>query len=224
MPNKVDIIVDSNALSHLASISIALNKEMPHKWLWKLFNVYICKSIKDEFLTNIDKAPANSKAIGKVLVKNKSAVITASHTDTLERKWLSGHYYKKTLAKSDQGERHMVCVSAEMVYLALKGRLIIVTDDQTAVEGFITNVLNDNKFADVWTTLDLIIYMFYSFKEVSEDFAKDAVRDIGSMTSYSIKKYKRAGGQSDAETRLLIVKDYHNRIHNIKRIRTLIAR
>jgi len=216
-------MIDSNALSHIAYISSGLNKEMPHKWLWKLFNVYTCKSVKEEFLTHINKAPVNSRAIGKVLKNNKTTIFNARHTNVLESKWLHNHYYKKSLTGVDLGERHLICVSAEMVYCAVKSKMVIVTDDQTAVKGFIAAVLSDNKFADVWSTLDLITYMFYSFKEVSEDFAKDAIRDIGSMNSYSIQKYKK-NGYSDAETRIEIVKDYHNIIQNIKRIRTLIHR
>ena len=112
---KLNLIIDTNSLSHLASISVELKRQKPNIWLWKYFNVYVCEAVKDEFLKGISKAPVNSKAIGKKL-KARGNTLNTRYTIQLESTWLAETYYNKTMGIKDKGERHFLCSALDSVY------------------------------------------------------------------------------------------------------------
>lgn len=225
---KQSLLIDTNALSHLSQVSIELNGRTVDKWLWALFNLHTCKAIRDEFHVGSNKASASYRAINKRLrgnEKNQNEVQTIPrlrHTDALESKWLSPRYYTKALGATDRGERHLICAAAELASKRTIGRFAIVTDDNTAVRTFIRPILKDHPIAEVWSTLDLLLFLYLTRKEVSKAFVKEAIRDIGGASSFSIFEFRDLG-ESEAERRIELVKLYHRKVDRISELRNQLS-
>lgn len=215
--SKLNLLIDTSSLSHLALISVELNRQIPSVWLWKLFNIFTCNAVIDEFLDGISNRSGNEKAIGRKL-SNKKVELRTKYTRTLEENWLHDHYYKISLSRKDKGERHLICSAVELVYYKELSRCIIVVDDQRAVNHFMQSVKSDINFGEIWSTLDLITYMFFAFRDVTVQFARDAIRDISGNISYPIRQYKK-DGYSDQEARISISRDYFKKINQIKKFK-----
>lgn len=99
---------------------------------------------------------------------------------------------------------------------------MIVTDDNTAVRKFIRPILKDHPIAEVWTTLDLLLFLYLTRKEVSQTFVKEAIRDIGGASSFSIFEFKDMG-ESEAERRIELVKTYHRKVDRISELRNQLS-
>ena len=223
---KPSILIDTNALSHLSQVSIDLNGKSVDKWLWNIFNLHTCVAVRDEFKEGASKASASYKAINRRLKengKNQNGVKTVPrlrHTRNLEAQWLAPKYYAKTLDDEDKGERHLLCAAAELAYSGSVGKFIVVTDDNTALRKFIRPVMKDHLLAEVWTTLDRLVFLYLTRKEVTSRFAKDAIRDIGGAGSFSIFEFRELG-ETEAERRLELIKAYHRKIDCITKLRSV---
>lgn len=71
-----------------------------------------------------------------------------------------------------------------------KGRFIVVTDDNPALRKFIRPLLFDHPLAEVWTTLDLLIYLYLTRKEVTASSRKrrfGMLQDLLAPLSFEIE-------------------------------------
>lgn len=220
MSKRLDILIDSNALSHLSMVEMGRKKA--HTWLWEYFNVYTCTAVKTEFLQGVEKRGANAKAIGRKLKGDKKLVPRTRKLNRLEKDWLVDNYYKKTLSKDDKGERHLICTAIELVKKRFFSQVVLVTDDYTATKNFLSSIKNDVAFGEIWTTLDLITFMYYVFDEISYSFAENAIIDISSFESYAWRKYKKPGYREE-EARFQMRKEYIHRLKQIRLLRTILV-
>lgn len=211
--SKPSIFIDANALSHISSID--LNKRKVSNWLWSYFEVKTCTAVKNEFLKNVNKRGADSKALSRKLNSDPNLVPRSRHLSRLEQEWLSNEYYLKTLSKKDEGERHLVCIALEYLYKKNSSYVIIVTDDNSARNYFLKKILDDLPFGALWTSLDLILYMYFAFKDVSFEFAYNSIRDISSFDSYGFKEF-RSGGETEADARQRMLSHYVNKLNKMK--------
>jgi hypothetical protein len=212
---KVDIIVDTNSFTHLAQIE--LKGEKPSTWLWKYFNVKTSSVVRTEFSVGIQNAPSNSKAINRRLANNEY-ILNTTRFNVLEPGWLVQFYYKKTLATTDLGERHLICSIAELQHYNVISRPVLVTDDLNAVDYFIKNVVNDLYFASLWTSLDLLVYLYFYSKDISFEEVVSGIRDIISRPSFSAKRYKERG-VTDEFARQSMLGDYIRKLDHIRTIK-----
>ena len=225
--NKLNVFIDTSAFSHLASIDIELNRCKPHKWLWNFFNVHTCESVKNEFKKNIKNASQNSKSINKILnnnkrlSNNKKVIPEVKHTKKIENKWLSKYYYNKSLSKKDEGERHLICSVAELIYHNKFNRVIVVLDDRDANK-FIKKISDETQIAEVWTSLDLLIYLFFFYNNIPVNFVESAIRNIAGSSSFPINEWKQKG-QLESDARLNLIKNYYNKINRTKKFKQIIV-
>ncbi len=182
---KPSILIDTNALTHLASVSSDLNGKSVDKWLWGIFNIHTCTAVRDEFRVGIANAPLpNLKAMAIVVsgrITGTKTELRAFRTCATPQLWNRAGCIRGTMPSPcprGRGERHLLCAAAELACHGTIGKFIVVTDDNTALRKFIRPVLKDHPLAEVWSTLDLLLFMYLTRKEVTAGFAKDAVRDI----------------------------------------------
>lgn len=214
--SKPKIIIDTNSLSHLSEIEI--NREKPNLWLWKYFDINTCRTVKNEFSKNINKASSGSRVINRKLDK---FILNDRHKSKIEKHWITKYYYKKSLSKEDEGERHLATSIVEYSFYKKFTQIILVTDDQKAIKTFLNDIKQDILFGEIWNTLDLIIYLYFIKRDFSKDAAKSVIRDIGSQTSYPYKKYCE-GNESEADGRIKMLKDYTNRIDRIESLKNIL--
>lgn len=212
---KTEIIIDCNSFSHLSAIEI--NRQKPSTWLWKYFDVKTSTVIRDEFSIGIQNAPANSKAIRRRL-DNNDYILRPNRFTALQNNWLTNFYYMKSLSNNDKGERHLICSIIELHYYKKMPRGILVTDDLTAIDYFLDSIKKDTYFGSLWTSLDLLIYLYFYIKEVNYDDVATGIRDIISKSSFSAKRYKEKGN-TDEFARQRMLGDYMRKLNNIKQIK-----
>ncbi|MEZ4952197.1 MAG: hypothetical protein R2825_01315 [Saprospiraceae bacterium] len=185
---KLEILIDANSLSHLSRIEI--NRQKTDKWLWKYLQVMTCKSVRDEFFTKVNERTSTERSIWKKIDKTKSSVISVKRIIALEKKWLSQDYYKKSLKKKDEGERHLICAAVEVVKDKIFSQMVIVSDDFTARNYFMDKVLEDIQFGQIWNTPDLLSYLFLIHDDISYENAENAMIDLIAIESMSWRKFK----------------------------------
>jgi hypothetical protein len=234
MPNKLNILIDTNSLFHLSELDIkevpkGKQSKNPASWLWDFCNVYICKTIKEEYERNLNKIDKNSDRTNAKetlrKIKKQGQKTSTKYTTQLEKKIIGGYMPDENLSSSDdQGERHLICEAIEMVYLNKFPNCVIVSDDYSAFTKFMKKVETDYPFGNIWNVLDFVVYLYFVRREVTHLQAQTAVRDLVALSSISAKKYKRQGYQTELEARQAMLKEYLEKLDNIKQIRDLLPR
>lgn len=207
---KLNIFIDANSLSNLSLIEI--NREKPSVWLWKYFNLLTCQAVKDEFSKHVSHATSNIKAINRKL---NNIVISNSYFNIIEQKILENLYNIETSSKKDKGERHLLCCILEQIYFNNISNAVLVTDDQIARNKFLDKVKDDFNFWRIWNSLDLIIYLYFTRNNFSYTAAKEALRDVASLSSIPYKHFIKKG-EPEEIGRQRLMKFYFDKIDKIK--------
>lgn len=246
MNNKLNILIDTNSLFHLseADIKIAAIKknesevsllkrkgkgEKAAKWLWKYCNVYICNTIIDEIKRNLKKITnASDSTIARETLRKlkKNGIKTnTKYTTQIEEKILRQYISSASLLnQEDRGERHLLCDAIELVFYKKNSQNIIVTDDYSAQIKFMYKVQTDYPFGQIWNVFDLILYFYFTQREVTFNQVEIAIRDLVALSSISIKKYKKQGYTTESDARLAMLKEYLSKAEKIKTIRSLLPK
>lgn len=211
MPKNVNILIDANSISHITDLEF--NRENAFRILSKHFNVKTCDTVNEEFKKGINKR-SSSGNIGKKYFRKKANRANSRYKDYLNQKVLS-LYYKKPFGHNDEGERDLVCTALELNYSGLYDRVIILSDDLTAIDYFISSVNNDYKFGEIWSALDMIIYMYMHINEISLLETEEAIRDLASKESISAKKFKSNKYINDQTARQVMVGQYLRRLKKV---------
>lgn len=217
---KPTIFIDANALSHISSLE--LNKRKVGIWLWHYFDVKTCTAVKNEYLKRVNSRDADSRALSRKLKKDSKLVPLTRSLSRLENDWLATKYYTKTLTKSDEGERHLICVALEFVCKKNASQAFVVTDDLTARNYFLDKLKADIPFGEIWSTIDLVLYMYFAFSEVSYEFTEASIRDISSLDSFGFKAFKTRG-DTETDARMRMLKAYIAKLNNLKFFKQKIA-
>lgn len=234
MHNKLNLLIDTNSLFHLSELDFkevpkGKQRRKPASWLWDFCNVYICKTIKEEYERNLNKINKNSDRTNAKetfrKMKERGQKTSAKYTALLEEQIIGGYMPNENLlSPNDQGERHLVCEAIEMVYLNKFPNCIIVSDDYSAFTKFMGKAQMDYPFGNVWNVLDFVVYLYFVRREISYSQAQIAVRDLVALSSISAKKYKEKGHQTESEARQIMLNDYFAKLDNIKQVRDLLPR
>jgi len=217
---KPSIFIDANALSHISSLE--LNKNKATKWLWNFFDVKTCTTVKNEYLNKVNKRDGYSKALSRKLKSDSNLIPTTRSLVRLEKNWLATKYYTKSLSKHDEGERHLICVALEFIYKKKASQVFIVTDDLTARNFFLDKITKDIPYGKILSTVDLLLYMYFAFKEVSYEFTKSSIRDITSLDSYGFKAF-RSNGDTESDARIKMCSFYIDKLDILKYFKQKIA-
>jgi len=234
MPNKLNILIDTNSLFHLSEVDIkeapkGKRSKKPASWLWDYCNVYICKTIRKEYERNLNKIVKNSDRTNAKetfrKLKERGKKTSTKFTTQIEKKIMSAYMPEEKLSDSDdQGERHLVCEAIEMVYFNKLPNCVIVSDDYSALTKFMANAEADYPFGRIWNVLDFVVYLYFVRREVTHSQAQIAIRDLVALSSISAKKYKKQGCQTEVEARRAMLDEYFAKIDNIKQVRDLLPR
>jgi rRNA-processing protein FCF1 len=218
-PAKLNLLIDTNSLNHLSTLEF--NRRKLVKLVFESFNVYICKTIYDEFCRGINKAKnQDNKATRNLLKKNEKKILLpeTKTTKRIEEAFYKLEYYGSRSEKN-KGERFMVSTALEMVYLDKFSQSILLTDDQDAIDKFLRNVNEDFHFGNIWKTSDLIFFLYFK-SQINYVEAKEAIRELVSNTSTSIKEYRHYKNtvleEGDARQRLAAI--CLERLEKIKRM------
>lgn len=230
MSSKLNILIDTNSLFHLSEVDITSSKSRkPVSWLWDYCNVYICSTIKTEYIRNLNKIDKHSdRTIAKETLRkmrDKGLKTSTRYTVPIEQKVIAQYFNKEKLLESDdQGERHLISEAIEMVYLNKFATCIIVSDDYSAMTKFMSKAQSDYPFGNVWNVFDFLVYLYFVRREVTHSQAQSAIRDLVTLSSISAKKYKTQNHQTEYEARIAMLKEYLDKLDNVKQIRDLLPR
>jgi hypothetical protein len=195
------------------------------KLVFKYFNAYTCQTVSDEFSKGISKASEDNKATNRLLSKKKNNIFPISrNVEVIEEKLLELKYIE-TLSEKDKGERHLVSLAIEQVYLNKFSQCIVLSDDQSAIDGFIDKIHCDFRFGTVWTVFDLVIFLFFKCKITSEE-TEYAIRELIGSTSISVKKYRIYKNRrfTENEARQILLKETLRRLKNLKTVLNALPR
>ena len=215
MPNKINLLVDTDSFSHLSMIEF--NKKTLFKLVFDYFNIYTCDTVFSEFGDGIRKGtPENRKTYRLLTKKERDVVLKSKNIDKIEEQLFNLKYFKSR-SKKGKGERFLVSTAIEQVYLNKFSQCILLTDDQRAIDNFLDKINEDFQFGKIWTTLDLVMFLYFKVK-INYDEASDVVRNLAASTSISVKRYRESNGrkydEKEARQRLLSVN--LKKLHKIK--------
>lgn len=233
MPEKLNLLIDTNSLVHLSKIELG-NKLSGDDWVFEYFNVFQIEQIITEYDRNIKKQalfnrknPDRKKHSFKKQhlrnFKNHSQEIKIREIELLERN-IVAHYYKKALGQDDRGERHLIAGAIGAVYLKKINYCIVLTDDFSAMKKFIGAMKEDFKFGDIWNVFDVILYLFLTRKNLPVDAAKNAIRTLCALSSIPVKFFieKRNAEMTEAEARARMGLFYINKIDMNNKLRSFL--
>lgn len=233
MYSKLNVLIDTNSLFHLSEVDIkesisGKKNKKPASWLWDFCNVYVCKTIKEEYKRNLNKIDRNSnRTIARETLRkmNYGLKTSVKFTSQIEQNIIGRYLPEESLFNSnDRGERHLICEAIEMVYFNKFANCIIVSDDYSALTKFMSKAEEDYPFGRIWNVLDFIVYLYFVRREITHSQALIAIRDLVALSSISVKKYKKLGYFSDEAARQAMFKEYTEKLNNIKQIRDLLPR
>lgn len=211
MPKNVNILIDANSISHITDLEF--NRENAFRILSKHFNVMTCDTVNEEFKKGINKRSSSAK-IAKKYFRKKANRANSKYKDYLNQKIIR-LYYNKPFGQNDEGERDLVCAALELNYSGFFDRIIILSDDLTAIDYFIGSVNTDFKFGEIWSALDMIIYMYMHINEISFIETEEAIRDLASKESISAKKFKSNTYSNDQAARQVMISQYLRRLKKV---------
>ena len=223
MPHKINLLVDTNSLSHLSMIEF--NQKRLFKLVVDCFNVYTCQTVFGEFGKGIHRGNPENRNTYRILQKRKNKIVLESkNIDKIENKLFCLKYISSRSQK-DKGERHLVSLALEQVYVNKFSQCIVLADDQNAVDGFLSHINHDFQLGKIWTVFDLIAYLYFKIKITYEE-AQSAVRDLGVQASISVKKYRNFNGRRYDErgARQILLKMNLDRLNKVKQMIDILPR
>jgi hypothetical protein len=221
---KLSILIDANALSHLSQIELSSRQNQKIKannWLWRHFNILTSKSVMDEFLNGPRKG--NINLVRRKLRNDPYLIPESRNLKLLENNWLSHTYLpSQPLGKKDEGERHLICLAIEEVKKKTYPQMVIVSDDLTARKNFMSAVNITVPFGDIWSSLDLIVYLYFTSDEVDYRNAEKAIIDIVSNDSFPVKwDYFKNKADTNEDILIRLRNYYLRKIKELSQIKSL---
>jgi|SRR3990170_5299464 len=194
-------IVDTSALMNLREIEC--NNEPIYRLLWKEFEVRFSSDVNGEIARHRTQVmPQAEECINKVHYVKR--------IDILEERLIG-------LSSSSRhiGERHNLCVAFDLFEKQLR-HSVFLTDDVAARRGFIDEFFRIFNIGRVWSSLDLILYLFLRQHRVfSLSAAENALRDVNAHITRNQNPQTRP--EKTAE-RLAIFADYTKRMHKLNEV------
>lgn len=91
-----------------------------------------------------------------------------------------------------------------------------MTDDNKAVNGLLNETLGAFPICKIWTSFDVILFLYLENKHFDLDIAKSAVRNLNAEIS---KNYNPSTDHKKTQERIKVFKDYIKRLERIRKIK-----
>ena len=117
----------------------------------------------------------------------------------------------------NRGERHNLAASLDF-HLSKKGMtggLIFLTDDKKALNGLLQEVLNSFPVWKIWSSLDVILFLYLENKHFTIDMAQSAIKDINAILPKGSSKMTR---DKITQERIRVLKEYLIRLNRVQKI------
>lgn len=201
---KLNCIIDTCSSIALSNISLF------QKGVLKFFNdkAYLsyCKEVGIEVRDHRDKNLP-------VFILNKAQSFSRCAVEDYERKML-GHVLVSRAPKGNKGEIDNFLLSVDQIHQIKKNNVIYITDDKKALGGVLKDWLPSFPAISVWTSFEVILYLYAEKVIPSKDVANDLIQDLINFTS------PRPGERSDSTTQELmkLKKQYGSRLDMISKL------
>jgi hypothetical protein len=109
-------------------------------------------------------------------------------------KYSTSEYEKRMLGKSlprrkkggNKGEVDCFLLSIDQIHYFKKAGVIFITDDMTALRGILNEWIESFPGLSVWSSLDVILFLYMEKVIPSADIALDMIKNIVSLTAPSL--------------------------------------
>lgn len=165
-----------------------------------------------------------SKEVGIELRDHRSkglpAVLYERDKKLLPRKFTMDEYEKRMIGKilvsrdhkNDKGEIDNFIVSVDQIHHHFKlNSVVFITDDKKALKTTLVDWLASFPTLKVWTSYDVVLYLYAENIIPSKDIANDMIQSIIAFTAPAIG----ARSQKTADELLAVKKSYADRIEKI---------
>lgn len=228
-------VVDTCSLIILHDIELA-NRSL-HRWLWDEFAVVYSETVWGEIEVNLDKMGNDKTSLRK---SGRRYAPDFPQIDAYERALFGqDHHRKEETGKckmcnrpftesraflpdltnpKDRGERHNLCLSLEQVIHTSNKQVIFLTDDYLAKRDYVDAVFEDFPVGRSWTSLDLILYIFFKYRNrIPLNMVEAALQDAIANAAGSGR-----AGQTQEATQLWVKRKilYIKRARRIYRFRS----
>jgi hypothetical protein len=200
-------IVDTSALMNLQEIECQ-NAPL-YKLLWKEFDIRISADVNHEIARHRTQGmPQEVECLNKVHHIN--------HIDRLEERLIG-----RNPSSKNKGERRNICVAFNLFENQLK-HAVFLTDDLAARRGFVDEFFAIFQIGRVWSSLDLILYLFLRQHGVFPvAAAESALRDVNAQIA---RNQNPQTNPTKTEERVKVFAEYTKRIRKLNEVLTRLKR
>lgn len=203
---KLNCIIDTCSSITLSNVSFFQKAVL--KFFNDKANLNYCKEVSIELRDHKDKDLP-------VFILNSQRVqsLRKCSIEEYERKML-GRVLVSRAPKGNKGEIDNFLLSVDQVHEIKKNSVIYITDDKKALGGILKDWLLSFPTISVWTSFEVILYLYAERVIPSKDVANDLIQDLINFTS------PRSSERSVSTTQELMTlkKQYSSRLEMISKL------
>ncbi|MDI6740335.1 MAG: hypothetical protein QME74_08225 [Candidatus Edwardsbacteria bacterium] len=175
---KAVCIVDTCSIINLDDVMLAKHDVLHYMRLY--FDVHVCSAIKEELLRHKRLVSSHEVTYWNRFLSSNTFTPNTLIDDCRD----IGPFYgspPKSYGAKNAGEHGNTRVALELLLSRRTGHTIFITDDEKAVNGFLTNVSYCFPGINIWTSADVILYLgAVLLKENKTDYEsiRSALRDV----------------------------------------------
>ncbi|MEX2410220.1 MAG: hypothetical protein WD607_02410 [Candidatus Paceibacterota bacterium] len=123
-------------------------------------------------------------------------------------------FFLNSAPQNDKGEKeNLIYLVDKYIDNKVKG-LVYLSDDEKAINNILSNAINSFPIFQVWSSFDVVLYLYIDHKQITKDIAESAIRDLNANMATDDERMDHEKTQKRVE----IFRKYINRlnfIHNI---------
>ena len=203
---RINCIIDTCSCIYLTKAEFRQKPLLRH--LHETANLNYCREVSLEVRDHSDKG------LPTFIQHDKLKIRTEKHSmDDYERKML-GKTLPSRKKGGNKGEVDNFLVAVDQVHYLKKSAPVFITDDENSLNGILSGWIDSFPAIKVWTSFEVILFLYAEKVIPSKDIAVDLLREIISF------KAKAAGGRSEDLTNKLTktLALYNKRIENIGKL------
>ncbi len=203
---KLNCIIDTNSCIHLSNISFR------QRSLLECFNAKAHLNYSKE--VHLELRDHKDKNLPTFIHNQKRKISPMKYSISEYERRMVGTSLVSRKKKGDKGETDNFLVSVDQVHHLKKSNVIYVTDDEKASNGILKEWIDSFPVITLWTSYDVILYLYAERIIPSKDIAIDLIQDI---INYSAPKPSERSEKTTTKiTKLKVV--YSARIDRISKL------
>ena len=121
------------------------------------------------------------------------------------------------IGDKNRGERQNLVAALDFYFSkrGMTGGLIFLTDDKKATNGILSESLVSFPIWKVWSSLDVVIFLFLQNKHFTVDMARSAIKNINAILASGSSKLTK---EEKTQERIRVFEEYNKRLSRVQKV------